>query len=88
MAKIKEADILSVTATYYFSPEMGRYPISWSVRSKAPAGSRTFASYGKDAKSYPYPLEKLPKAVQSFIESSKASRPMHIEGDMQVVRFA
>jgi len=86
MAKIKESDIISVTATYYFGNGK-RYPISWSVMAKLPVGRRTFASYGKDPTAYPYPVEKLPKAVQTFIGSRKPSSMMHVDGDMQLVRY-
>ena len=75
MPKIREEDVISVHAEFFTHPEtLEKYPISWHVRVKG--GARTFESYGERATDFPYPVTKLPKAVQSFLETATAGKPL------------
>lgn len=76
MAKIKEENISFIHATFFHNQTTGEtYPVRWYIRGKR-GESRVFESYGKNATDYPYPIDKLPKAVQAFLETAVAGAPI------------
>lgn len=75
MAKLKEEMIVRITATLGHSKETGaEIPVAWVITANPRHESRNFASYGPDASSYEYPVEKLPKAAQEFIAKHASRR--------------
>lgn len=78
MAKMKEEQVLYVLVYCSKDHATGEeIPFAYHVRcTHEGGGGRDFESYGKDKESREYPLEKLPKAVQAFIEHNKRSVPI------------
>ena len=84
--KIKPENITGVTAKFFHPDDRAPYPVSWRVNVSPRSESRTFESYGKNAMDYEYPIEKLPKAVQEFLETAVAGRPLR-NGNTSLVSY-